>query len=350
MMQLKFLNVGCADAIIVKFLGDDNAIHNIIIDGGPENAQLYQQTLHKEIIDILNLGEKIDLWIITHIDNDHIGGLLCLINDKSLLNLIDLSETVFLYNYNYKDDYLIKKRIDNFISVSQGIRLRDFLLSKSTVLNNITAGKKIKSHGLDITIISPSVDIYNELQSKWDHEEIKITKDSYSHLISNPKSDFQIPIDSFDPNYYEEDNNTLWNKSSIAVLIEHDDKRILLSADSISSVLISSLKSMGYSTNNKISLDCFQLPHHGSKYNTSKELLDMINCDKYVICANAINKHKLPNKETIARVISSNQKEINFYFTDSNSTLSSIFFVDDQNIVSSCNMHFPVNNAITLNF
>jgi beta-lactamase superfamily II metal-dependent hydrolase len=107
--------------------------------------------------------------------------------------------------------------------------------------------------------------------------------------------------------------------------------------------------SMGYSTNNKISLDCFQLPHPGSKNKTSKELQDMSDCDKYVICANATNKHKLPNKETIARVISSNQKEINIYFTDFNPTLSSIFSVDDKNIVSSCNMHFTVNNAIILN-
>ena len=77
MFQIKLLNVGCADAIVIKFKGEDDRIHNIIIDGGPENAQLYQQTLQKEIRDILNLEEKIDIWVITHIDNDHIGGLLC---------------------------------------------------------------------------------------------------------------------------------------------------------------------------------------------------------------------------------------------------------------------------------
>lgn len=349
MIQLKFLNVGCSDSIRIKYLGDDNVIHNILIDGGPENWLLYRNSLQKEIIDIISSRENIDLWIISHIDNDHIGGLLNLIKDKDLLEQLDLSKTTFWYNYSENDDYKVSTNINNLISVSQGIRLRDFLLSKSIVTDKIIEGFAMQLYGIELMVLSPSIEVYNELLNKWNNKEIEIGQAKCSKLISNTQNDYNIPIDAFDIYNYEEDNS-IWNKSSIALLLKYNNKELLLSADSTSSTLISSLTRLGYSRDNKINVECMQLPHHGSRMNTSKELLDMINCSKYIICGDAINKHKLPNKETIARLLySKEQKVVDLYFSTMNSQLSSMFSVDNLNIKSLCNINFPINNVITLN-
>ena len=72
------------DAIIIHFTDDNGNPHNIIVDGGEINSAKYCYTdrLKWKLEEIFNNGESIDLWVITHIDNDHIGGLYNFINDK----------------------------------------------------------------------------------------------------------------------------------------------------------------------------------------------------------------------------------------------------------------------------
>lgn len=48
-----------------------------------------------------------------------------------------------------------------------------------------------------------------------------------------------------------------------------------------------------------------KVSHHGSMYNTNKELLEIVKTDKYIISSNG-TKHGLPNKRTIARIINNN--------------------------------------------
>jgi glyoxylase-like metal-dependent hydrolase (beta-lactamase superfamily II) len=64
------------DALSVKFLGEDHKYHNIFIDGG--FTRTYRATLREEILKILEADEEIDLFIITHTDQDHISGVLAI--------------------------------------------------------------------------------------------------------------------------------------------------------------------------------------------------------------------------------------------------------------------------------
>lgn len=77
MTKIIFLDAGCGDAMHIRFLGNDNKIHNIIIDGGTEKGSVYDDGLRKTLQGIVNTpDEYINLWILSHIDNDHIGGLI----------------------------------------------------------------------------------------------------------------------------------------------------------------------------------------------------------------------------------------------------------------------------------
>ncbi len=53
---------------------------------------------------------------------------------------------------------------------------------------------------------------------------------------------------------------------------------------------------------NKIKADYVKVSHHGSINNTSCELLDLIDCDNYIISTNGY-RHKHPDRETVARII-----------------------------------------------
>ena len=78
MLSVKLLPAGYGDCILLST--DDAKPVNILIDGGL--AQTYDDYIKKEAAHILELHQKLNLVICTHIDNDHISGLVELLNNK----------------------------------------------------------------------------------------------------------------------------------------------------------------------------------------------------------------------------------------------------------------------------
>lgn len=331
-MEIKFLSVGCGDGIIIRFLGEDNNYHNIIIDGGTEKGNVYENTLRLEITKVIDRNEKIDLWIISHIDDDHIGGVLRFINDKELIQQYSLNETIFWYN-DFEFDYNVSTKDSVLLSPNQSQRLREYLLNNAFSVNNdIHFGRNFNFHGLKIIILSPCKEKEKQLENS--------KKDTSKLLSGQVKSDWDKKIEDLNLNIFEEDSKKL-HFYSVAFLLIYNQKNILLTSDSYPSIIEDSLKLLGYNTTNKLNLELMQLAHHGSKYNTSNSLLQMINCSKFVISADGYNRHKLPNKETIARVIKENNHLIELYITHKNDITDSLFEVDKSDIKDRVSLLFP---------
>ncbi|MCD4680800.1 MAG: hypothetical protein K8S00_10475, partial [Bacteroidales bacterium] len=77
-MKIKFLQADHGDSILVSF-DENNIRRNILIDGGPGTAykekdrrtgRYIAKTLQKELARLKNNNEKIDLLILTHVDDD----------------------------------------------------------------------------------------------------------------------------------------------------------------------------------------------------------------------------------------------------------------------------------------
>lgn len=56
-----------------------------------------------------------------------------------------------------------------------------------------------------------------------------------------------------------------------------------------------------------------KLSHHGSEYNTSSDLLGLLDSPIYIVSTDG-SRHGLPNKRTIARIIKSTQGEVYFNY------------------------------------
>ncbi|WP_091134441.1 ComEC/Rec2 family competence protein [Flavobacterium anhuiense] len=345
-MKITFLDAGCGDAIHIRFLGNDNKIHNIIIDGGTEKGSVYDDGLRKTLKEIVKTpDEYIDLWILSHIDDDHIGGILRLLKDTELLGNVDFSKTKFWYNYSIWD-YDTGIRDSNRKSTRQGINLRDYLIKNSIVNESITTDSgTIDLWGAKATILSPEKKNLDELKEKWKKEESLLrTRDSSSKKAAG-KNDYETPIEDFDISK-EHKSHSEENASSIAFLFEYKEAAVLFTADSEPDVLIANLKRVN--NGKPVQLDYMQLPHHGSKYNLRNELLELVKCSNYIISADGFNKSNLPNKETLVKVLNANpDKEIQFYITQKNSLTDSIFDVDKE---SKINLNFPKKGERNLFF
>lgn len=346
-IDVSFFSVGCGDAVHVRFFGDDLQHHNIIIDGGTELGNIYESTLRPALIQIRERKESIDLWVVTHIDDDHIGGLLRFIREQDLLDKIDISRTIFWFNSS-PWDYEPFGSNSELKSVKQGIRLRDFLNKTSRVEQAITTTTApLNLHGLTLTILSPSNDRLQSSLAKWDGEERKIRTRSRYTAKSATSHDYKTRIDEFNLSNFSPDRS-VENQSSIALLIEHRQRRIMLTADSDPAQLAASLRGLGCSTESKLRLDLMQLPHHGSKHNLNDELISLIECEHFVVSADAYNRHNLPNKEALARLFSKVSTQAILFITHENKLTSTIFSVDDS--YRRPTLKFPERGSNKINF
>jgi hypothetical protein len=93
------------------------------------------------------------------------------------------------------------------------------------------------------------------------------------------------------------------NNASLAFLAEHGGKSVLIGGDASAEVLTSSIRQLltGQGAR-RLRVDAFVVPHNGSAGNVNRELLELLECDRYLISTNgAMFRH--PDRETIARIL-----------------------------------------------
>jgi beta-lactamase superfamily II metal-dependent hydrolase len=111
------------------------------------------------------------------------------------------------------------------------------------------------------------------------------------------------------------------NGSSIAILIEFEGRRVLLTGDAHADVLEETLLRLSdIEQGRAVEVDAFKVSHHGSRKTLSPELVRLVNCHSYLISTDG-SRHHHPDREAIARIVrlGSHNKTIIFnYRTDEN--------------------------------
>jgi len=322
-----------------------------LIDGGYINT--FNEYLCTELKRKSEEGKSISHLIVTHIDSDHISGIVRLLEKNTNSEIIEieniwhnsyrhikgLPDNLSLNSFEGKTDltalfeksYLkevIEGRQD--ISAEQGSSLGGLILKDDYKWNSEFGGKAVSINNLDvisiddktiIKILSPNNDKLSKLKNFWSKELYKkgyqITEDdsnyddAFEFLLAQEKekkvllkkdiSGGDIDIAKLSDAEVIEDASPT-NGSSISFVLEKDDKKLLFLADSHPSLILENLK-LHYSEEElPIEFDIIKLSHHGSITNTSKELLEIIDSRNYIISSNG-SRYGHPDIETIARII-----------------------------------------------
>lgn len=323
-ITLKILPVLHGDAICVQFVGNDGKYHNIFVDGG--FARTYSRTLKKEAERVIRDQEKIDLFIVTHTDQDHISGVLKFVRDYGEADMVSQ------YWFNYSPLDAVLNTASNKISIADGIKLRDYLKQRGKLPEHETTDdiRDVDCYGAKLTVLSPSKSVLEKYQELWQSTEQEQTREG---LISSRGNDYAHSIGHLLKNSFREDKK-LENRVSIAFLLELHDMSFLFLADSQPSTIVRALRSKGYSIENKLKVDYVKLSHHASKSNTSDELLSIIDCHKFMISANGKNRYFFPHKQALARVLAHAERDlsehITFIFNYNNKVLQNIFTEEEK--------------------
>lgn len=319
-LTIQFFDAQGGDAIWIRYLGDDSSWHNILIDGGFIGS--YDEIFKPVINAISAAGEYIDLWVITHIDLDHIGAIISFTRDTSIA---DKEKLVKLYWFNHAGFKI--SDTNGKIGYKQGIGLRTYLESINKLPIEQITGKTVTKdfHGLQLTLLSPTTDKIAAADRDWIEKERKKPV-----KISNSKGDHHKKIEDFEEQNFEE-NVDVANGSSITFILKFKDITGLFLADGHPSDVVNSLKKLKYTQRCPLSLSFVKVSHHGSKNNTSPELLTLINTGVYVLSANGItNKH--PDKETLARILKYHARigrPLKLVFASNTTEIKSLFSVDE---------------------
>ena len=78
MFKLKAIQASHGDCLILEYGSQDDRNY-ILIDGGPN--KVYAEHLKKELLGIQAEGGKINIAVLSHVDDDHVNGLLDLFHD-----------------------------------------------------------------------------------------------------------------------------------------------------------------------------------------------------------------------------------------------------------------------------
>ncbi len=336
-MKIRFLQAFNGDSIWISFKEND-VTRNIIIDGGIgdtyENRLRKKGDLFDTIEYIKDNKQNIDLLVLTHLDDDHIGGILRWLNkDKEAPTLIKkvwfnsgkeiAKELDIEENQDLKIE--IKEGEDDFhTSTRQGIKFEEYL-SKNQLWDGkiIKQGNELDLLGLKFKILSPNIQILKNLLELYKKEE--------DYFTSGGEFDFETSLKDFTeeeskPKFKFKEDKSISNGSSIAFVMEYQGKNFLFLGDAYPSVVVEGLNKFDIDKENSLQAELIKISHHGSKHNTNSELLSLIKTDNYLISSNA-TKHCLPNKRTISRIIKANPNA-NVFFNYEN-LIERIFTNDD---------------------
>jgi hypothetical protein len=325
---LEALQAKYGDSLLLHY-GTKRDPKLIVIDGGP--AGVFDKSLRPRLEQIKEQRSPdaplpIRLLMVSHIDDDHIRGILDLTDSliEQKHNREPLLCDITTLWHNSFDEILGNKETDAIAAslntvvrlssagdlqfptnlfrdhapaaiaanVPQGRRLRNNVSKLALLANDpfeklvaLTKKKKVLDLGgkLKFTILGPSQMRLEKLQSDWD-KKIKALKEKPPAQARALAADF---ID-----------RSVYNLSSIIVMAEAGGKRMLLTGDGLGADILSGLKEAGFlKDGKKLHVDLLKMPHHGSIRNNSEEFLSTVTADHYVMSADG--RHDNPDVPTL---------------------------------------------------
>jgi len=311
-IEFEFFKAGHGDSILISTSNGTN----ILIDGGEEG------TYGEEIEDSLDERgiEKLDLVVLTHIDSDHIGGIIEMLEEDNHDRINEL----------WFNDSTIKINVKNGeIGYGQGNTLEEIIKDTPIKHNsnlffekgcNIADREYFIGSDIKLTLLSPMKDTLCTQVKKWKEYNGEI-----AGLSCFDERDLGLVAENFRAENLNKaktkklakaTKTSLANETSIAFILEYNQKKFLFLGDADIKTINQSLIDLNYSSKNRLEVEFVKLSHHGSKKNINEDFLDLIDTSKFIILTDC-STFAHPDKETLALIATHDRekrKDVDFIF------------------------------------
>lgn len=298
MLHLVVIQAEFGDCFVLEHRAG-NVIRRYLIDGGPDgvlDAHL------RPYIDAVMPAGAFEAVVLSHVDSDHIIGLLDLFaelravppDDKPFVRVKDLWHNSFSLSGG---DAAIDRRIagvfeaagadavampatgSSILGYDEGGRLRQEALALGVPVNApfpdhvilADTAHVLNLAGLSVRVVGPSKTSLAALRRAWlewlrKHE----TAVAARAPLAAAKADASIP-----------------NLSSVCLLATEKDCSVLLTGDATGDEILANLEAGGLASGREpFHVNVLKMPHHGSDRNVSPAFFTRVTADRYVFSAN----------------------------------------------------------------
>jgi len=321
-LRLRIVQAEHGDCFILES-GTASRPRYVLIDGGPETT--YDRHLRAELASIASAGGKLDLAMLSHVDNDHVVGLLDLLTELRQQRANGTAETIAVralwlnaFRQTIGSGNNIEARVNALMThagtaarvmdatnlavqgISEGHQLRLAATTLSIPINpGIAQGlicvdgmpQPIAFGNLRVQVVGPTQRNIEELRQEW--------------LAWLQKHEDDVA--SGDPLLAAMADRSIPNLSSIMVLARAHRKTILLTGDGRGDHLLQGLEQAGLlDSKGKLHVNVLKVSHHGSDRNATRTFFQQVTANTYVLSANGL--HGNPDLATLIWVVESARK------------------------------------------
>lgn len=317
---LEALKAAYGDALLLHF-GSTRAPRLAVIDGGPRGV--YPSVLKPRLLALMKNRRRlkdgqlpIRLVMVSHIDDDHVNGILAMANELAESRGKPPFRIESLWHNSF-DDLLgnsgkeMAATLEPFVrrvlatgilpagaplkethtalvvaSVAQGRELRKAAERLGWDINKEFRGKLVRlakagakpvrigaAGGMTFTVLGPAESRLEALRKEWD-EQIRRQG---------------LAVDAARAAAYAD--RSVFNLSSLVILAESPGKagrqrRMLLTGDARGDHILEGLAAGGRMVEDRCHVDLLKLPHHGSNRNLERAFFETVTADHYVVSSN----------------------------------------------------------------
>ncbi len=312
------------DCLWIEYGKSGGRTYRVLVDGGLAECG---KVLRQRIKALPPEERRFDLIVVTHIDTDHINGMISLLRNipegfgcdtfwfngydqikapgtKGIAQASELS--TLLGEWESRE----KRKFWNKPFRRKAVMLPDTGVPKTVTLRG----------GMKMTVLGPTSKGIAELFKEWNKvvREAKMVPLPEEERDLFPEEGFpsageaeDIFVEELAQSGFTQDDSPS-NGSSIVMLAEYGEESILLTGDAFPEDIVKGIRRI-IPAGEKLPLTAFKVPHHGSRNNNSSELFEAFRCRSFMVSTNG-RKHGHPDREGIARILVHSGGDTALYF------------------------------------
>ena len=352
MFRLEMLPARCGDCLLLEY-GPAGASRLVVIDGGlGETAAVLWKRLEELRLERGLATLEIELLVVTHIDNDHIVGIIELLKAAhptlkvhdiwfngrpQLMGLPAAERTVAAPEHGGPGlpgdllggdaaepggsaaaaahptpaDLLGPRQGDALSALLAALKLpwnahprwqgRAIMVTEQGPLPALTLAGDLR-----LTVLGPTFPRLYKLCQSW-LDVLGGTEDAPATSGGTGPADLLGRSDVWPPTWKDAvpGDTSAANGSSIMLLAEHEGHAVLLAGDGYAPDLARALERLRQERGlgeQRLPLQAFKLAHHGSAKNLDAAVLDKVDCSRYLISTDG-STHKHPDHQALLRIL-----------------------------------------------
>lgn len=322
MFKITILPAAQGDCLWIEY---GSPTKRILIDGG---VHATCAVLRQRIEELPVTDRVFELGVVTHVDLDHILGMIQLLTDPP-------EGLVFKdFWFNGLDHLPVDATDISTLGPRMGEELMALLadspavevwngafgngavsVGSSELPDSARALPSFDLGGMRLTVLGPTGIRLAGLRPTWEHEMERLAARQAELPAGHPEDEVDDQSTLGDERIatmkdlrtladapFSEDRSKA-NGSSIVLLAEHDGRRCLFAGDAFAEdVLAAAMLVASAEGEDVLSVDAWKLAHHGGEKNTSTDLVRAIAADTYLISTSG-TRYGHPRPQTVARIL-----------------------------------------------